>query len=118
MSSEYGIYSGEDAELIVDFIDVNFADLQDVIVGVVIGKALKKTWKKSTVTDANQVVAVSGKPTQCKVRLYRSETATWPEGPMSVEVTQVFTDAGFPSGKHVPFKQYLVQFENLLTKTA
>lgn len=104
-------------ELIVEFHDVNFADLDDVIVGVVIGKALKKTCKKSSGTEATKVLAVDGEPTQCKFRLFRSETSAWESGQMTIEVTQVFPDAGFPEGKHTPFKIVAPYFENLYTKT-
>jgi hypothetical protein len=117
MSNE-AVYTGEDMELILEFHDINFADLQDVIVGVVVGKELKKTCKKSSGTDALKVLAVAGEPTQCKFRLFRSETKTWASGPMAIEATQVFADAGFPDGKHTPFKIIAPFFENLYTKNS
>lgn len=105
-------------EIVVEFHDINFADLQDVLVGVVVGKTLKKTCKKSSVTTGFEVLEVAGEPTQCKFRIFRSETKLWENGPMTFEVTQVFTDPGFPNGKHTPFKIPAPYFENLYTKNS
>jgi hypothetical protein len=35
---------------------------------------------------------------------------------LSMEVTKVFTDASYPSNKHVIYKDNIVQFSNALTK--
>jgi hypothetical protein len=118
MTPQVAIYTGEDSELVVDLIDDNFADVQDVIVGFVVGQTLRKTCKKTSNVPANAVVAYTGQPTKCIARLFRSETQGWAKGPLSVEVTVVYTDANFPQGRHISIKEYLCEFDNILTKNA
>jgi hypothetical protein len=36
---------------------------------------------------------------------------------LSMEITKVFTDANYPSGKHVIYKDNIVQFVNAVTKS-
>lgn len=110
------VYTGEDTEIVIDLVDVNFADLVDLIVGVVVGKVLVKTCKK-TGSGATQVVAHS-EPTKCIVRLFRSETKTWAPGLLSMEVTTVGSSSSFPLGKHTIFKENIVLFQDAKTKNA
>lgn len=111
------LYTGEDVEVIVDLIDKNFSDVSDVIVGVVLNKALKKTCKK-TLTGAAQVVADPSNAKRCIFRLFRSETKTWEAGMLSLEITVVVSDANFAAGKHSTFRENIVQFNNTLTKNS
>lgn len=111
------VYTGEDIEVVIDLVDSNFADLTDVIVGVVVNKVLVKTCKKSS-SAANQVIAHPTNPTMCKIRLFRSETQTWAPGMLSMEVTKKATDSGFPQGKHTVYKDNIVLFQNAYTKNA
>lgn len=109
---------GEDAELTIDLIDTDFTEVEDVIVGFVVGQTLRKTCKKSSDVAAFMVTAHETEDTKCIARLFRSETAEWPKGPLSVEVTVVYADPNFPEGKHMSFKQYVCEFDNFLTKSA
>lgn len=111
------VYTGEDVEVVIDLVEENFADMVDVIVGVVVNKILVKTFKK-TLTGATAVVAHPTEPTMCIVRLFRSETKTWAPGPLSMEVTKVMADSDFPLGKHTVFKENIVLFSNAYTKNA
>jgi hypothetical protein len=118
MTPQVAIYTGEDSELVVDLLDDNFADVQDVIVGFVVGQHLRKTCKKTSNQSSHAVVAFTGQPKKCIARLFRSETKNWTKGPMSVEVTVVYTDANFPQGRHIAYKEYLCEFDQLLTHNA
>lgn len=112
------IYTGEDGELVVDLIDVNFADVQDVIVGFVTNKLLQKTCKKTDNQAAHRVVAHPTDAKKCIARIFRSETKNWPKGQLVIEVTIVYTDANFPQGRHVSYKEYLCEFDHILTHNA
>ncbi len=111
------VYTGEDIEIVIDLVDEIFADLNDVIVGVVVNKVLVKTLKK-TASGALQVLPHETDPAKCVVRLFRSETKTWAPGLLSMEVTLVSGSSSFPLGKHSIFKENIVLFSNALTKTA
>lgn len=111
------VYTGEDVEVAIDLIDVNFADLVDVIVGVVVNKLLVKTCKKS-LTGGAQVIAHPTEPTMCIIRLFRAETKTWAAGPLSMEVTTVASSSSFPLGKHTIFKENIVLFQDAKTKNS
>lgn len=112
------IYTGEDIEVAIDLVDVNFADLTEVIVGVVIDKVLKKTMKKTNAPGPTQVLAHPTIPTMCLVRLFRTETQTWAPGILSMEVTLRFVDSAFAAGKNSIFKDNIVLFQNAYTKSA
>lgn len=112
------IYTGEDSEIVINLVDTNFADLVDVIAGVITNKVLRKTCKKSEADITKKVVAHATDPKKCLFRIFRDETATWEKGPMVFEITLVFSDPAFPDGKHVPFKQYICEFDTLETKSA
>jgi hypothetical protein len=112
------VYTGEDIEVIIDLIDVNFAVMTDVIVGVVVNKVLVKTMKKTSSTEALKVLPVTDAPTKCMIRLFRSETKTWQPGMLNMEVTTVSNVSGFPSGKHTLYKENIILFANAQTKNA
>lgn len=116
MITEANVYTGEDSEIVINLVDVNFSALADVIVGVITNKVLRKTLKKTSVVAANQVVAHPTDTKKCIARIFRAETTLWAKGPFVLEVTLVYVDAGFPAGKHVPYKQYMCEFEALETK--
>lgn len=118
MSQQTAIYTGEDAELVIDLLDVNFADVQDVIVGFITNKQLQKTCKKSSNQVPHRVVAHGTDPKKCIARLFRSETKNWPKGQFTVEVTVVYNDVNFPDGRHIAYKEYLCEFDQLLTHNA
>ncbi len=109
------LYTGEDVEVTIDLIDTNFADLNDIIVGVIVNKVLVKTLKKTS-TGNLQIVADPASPTRCLVRLFRSETKTWQPGTLSMEVTLKANDGRFPQGKHTTFRENIVTFYNTQTK--
>lgn len=109
------LYTGEDVEVIIDLIDTDFADLSEVIVGVVVNKVLVKTMKK-TGSGSQQVFADTGNTRRCKFRLFRSETSTWEPGMLQLEVTTVQVVSGFPDGKHNTFRANVVPFNSTLTK--
>jgi hypothetical protein len=106
------LYTGEDVTIVIDLVDDTFSLMADVIVGVIINDVLKVSFKKTTGT----VIAVSGQTKQCSVLLTRAITKGWEAGMLSMEVTKVFTDASYPSNKHVIYKDNIVQFSNALTK--
>lgn len=110
------VYTGEDIEVVIDLIDVNFADLDEVIVGVIVNKILVKTMTKTNATLALKVLAHPTVPTKCLVRLFRSETKTWAPGMLNMEVTTVSNTSGFPSGKHTLYKENIILFANAATK--
>lgn len=112
------IYTGEDIEIAIDLIDVAFADLTDVIVGVIVNKVLRKTAKK-TLTGNAQVVAHPTNPNMCIVRLFRSETKDWtPGGMLSMEVTLKSPDTAFAAGKHVTYQENIVLFQQTFTRNS
>jgi hypothetical protein len=111
------IYTGEDVEVVVDLIDKTFASVTDVIIGVVVNKALKKTCKKTS-TGATAVVVDPTNPNRCIFRLFRSETKLWEAGMLSLEVTVVTADVNFPAGRHNSFRENIIEFKNTLTKTS
>lgn len=106
------LYTGEDVTITIDLVDNTFAELGDVIVGVAINEVLKITFKKS----ASTVVAISGQPNKCAVKLTRAVTKNWVAGMLSMEITKVFTDGDYPSGKHVIYKDNIVEFLNAYTR--
>lgn len=106
------LYTGEDVTITIDLVDNNFADLADVIVGVITNDKLQVVFKKSEST----VYEISGYPKQCAVRLTRAITKTWEAGMLSMEITKKFNDSNYPSGKHVVYKDNIVEFLNTLTK--
>jgi len=116
------LYTGEDVTIAIDLVDDAFSLMADVIVGVVINDVvgvvindvLKITFKKSQST----VTAISGFPNQCSVKLTRAVTKEWEAGMLSMEITKVFTDGSYPLGKHVIYKDNIVQFSNALTKNS
>lgn len=108
------LYTGEDVTIVIDLVDDVFSSMADVIVGVIINDQLQITFKKSL----NTVVAVDSDQNQCAVRLTRAVTKTWLSGMLSMEITKVFTDADYPSGKHVIYKDNIVEFVNALTKNS
>lgn len=112
------LYTGEDVEVTIDLIDKNFADMTDVIVGIIVNKVLVKTSKKTETHAEHQVIADPASPTRCIVRLFRSETKTWQPGILSMEVTLKGIATGFPDGKHTTFRENIVTFYRTLTKNA
>lgn len=112
------IYTGEDVEVVIDLVDLNFADVQDVIVGIVVNKILVKTCKKTEATEALKVLAHPTEPTMCMVRLFRSETKTWEPGMLGMEVTIKVGDSGFPLGKHSTYRDNIVLFTKTKSKDA
>jgi len=50
--------------------------------------------------------------------LTRAVTKEWEAGMLSMEITKVFTDGSYPLGKHVIYKDNIVQFSNALTKNS
>jgi len=106
------LYTGEDVTISIDLVDNNFADLADVIVGIIINDKLKISFKKSLST----VYADTGNVKKCYVKLTRAATSTWDSGMLSMEITKKFTDANYSNGKHVIYKDNIVSFENALTK--
>jgi len=106
------LYTGEDVTIAIDLVDDAFSLMADVIVGVIINDVLKITFKKTQ----NTVTAISGYPNQCAVKLTRAVTKEWEAGMLSMEITKVFTDGSYPLGKHVIYKDNIVQFSNALTK--
>jgi hypothetical protein len=106
------LYTGEDVTIVIDLVDDTISLMADVIVGVIINDVLKVSFKKS----AGTVIAVTGQTKQCSVLLTRAVTKNWEAGMLSMEVTKVFTDAQYPSNKHVIYKDNIVQFSNALTK--
>lgn len=108
------LYTGEDVTISIDLVDINFADLSDVIVGVIINDELESVFKKSSGTVYSDLID----PKKCSIRLTRSVTSTWGNGMLSMEITKKFTDSDYPSGKHVIYKANIVQFQNSLTKNS
>lgn len=106
------LYTGEDVTIVIDLVDDEFTLMADIIVGVIINDQLQVTFKKT----AGNVYAVDNDPNQCAIRLTRATTKTWLSGMLSMEITKVFTDADYPSGKHVIYKDNIVEFVNALTK--
>ena len=106
------LYTGEDVTISIDLIDDNFTLLADLIVGVIINDKLMVTFKKSEST----VNLDPTDDTKCFVKLNRSITKTWNSGMLSMEVTKVFVDSNYPSGKHIIYKDNIVSFDNALTK--
>ena len=106
------LYTGEDVTISIDLVDVNFADLSDVVVGVIINDKLKVTFKKS----ASSVYADLTDVKKCNVKLTRVITKTWESGMLNMEITKVYVSGDYPSGKHVIYKDNIVAFENALTK--
>lgn len=106
------LYTGEDITVVIDLVDDDFSLMADVIVGVIINNVLKVSFKKS----AGTVYEVSGFAKQCSIKITRSITKDWEAGMLAMEVTKVFTDTEYPSGKHVIYKDNIVQFSNALTK--
>jgi len=94
------LYTGEDITIVIDLVDDIFTDM------VV---SFKKT--------SGTVYAVTGDANQCSVKLTRAITKTWEAGMLSMEITKVFTDSNYPSGKHVIYKDNIVQFVNAVTKS-
>jgi hypothetical protein len=107
------LYTGEDITIVIDLVDDIFTDMADVIVGVLINENLMVSFKKTSGT----VYAVTGDANQCSVKLTRAITKTWEAGMLSMEITKVFTDSNYPSGKHVIYKDNIVQFVNAVTKS-
>jgi len=107
------LYTGEDITIVIDLVDDIFTDMADVIVGVLINDNLMVSFKKTSGT----VYAVTGDVNQCSVKLTRAITKTWEAGMLSMEITKVFTDSNYPSGKHVIYKDNIVQFVNAVTKS-
>lgn len=107
------LYTGEDITVVIDLVDDEFNQLADVIVGVLINDNLMVSFKKTS----NTVYSVAGDVNQCAVRLTRAVTKTWEAGMLSMEITKVFTDSNYPSGKHVIYKDNIVQFVNAVTKS-
>lgn len=107
------LYTGEDITIVIDLVDDEFSLMADVIVGVLINEILVVSFKKT----AGTVYAVAGDVNQCSVRLTRAITKTWNPGTLAMEITKVFTDGNYPSGKHVIYKDNIVQFVNAVTKS-
>lgn len=102
MSCEVAIYPGEDKEFIVDYsdVDVNFADLSDVVVGIVVADVLRKTCRKVSPATPGQAVVVN--PDNAKQGIFRvmsSETVGWPKGAMMFEISTTFVDPDFSEGR-------------------
>ena len=106
------LYTGEDVTITIDLVDNKLSELSDIVVGVAINEVLKVTFKKTSST----VFAVDGEPNQCYVKLTRAVTQNWVAGMLSMEITKVFSDSDYPSGKHVIFKDNIVEFLNAYTK--
>ena len=106
------LYTGEDVTISIDLVDNNFADLADVIVGIIINDKLKISFKKSLST----VYADTSNVKKCYVKLTRAATSTWDSGMLSMEITKKFTDSDYSNGKHVIYKDNIVSFQNALTK--
>lgn len=94
------MYKGEDTPIIINLGTDVFADLPEVIVGIVINKVLKKTWKKTETDPEIQVLPVVDEPNQCQVLVFRDDSNAWDAGLIVLEITLVFTDVNFPDGRH------------------
>lgn len=102
MSCEVAIYPGEDKEFIVDYSDVNvnFADLTDVVVGIVVGDQVRKTCRKVNPPSSDQ--GITANPNNAKQGIFRvfgSETQTWPKAALTFEISTTFNDPDFPEGR-------------------
>ncbi len=115
---EANIFTGEDCAITINLVDVDFADLNDIFVGVITNKVLRKTMKKTADPGPNKIIAHPDvlETKKCVALIFRDETTLWEKGPLVLEVTLVYDDALFPDGKHVPYKQYICEFEPLETK--
>lgn len=106
------LYTGEDVTISIDLVDDNFTLLQNLLVGIIINDKLMVTFSKT----AGTVYVNPTDNTQCFVKLYRSITKTWNSGMLSMEVTKIYTDSNYADGKHIIYKDNIVQFQNALTK--
>jgi uncharacterized protein (DUF1919 family) len=106
------LYTGEDVTISIDLVNDNFTLLEDLIVGVIINDKLMVTFLKSD----DSVFVDPDDNTKCFVKLTRAITKNWNSGMLSMEVTKVYTDEEYPAGKHIIYKDNIVQFQNALTK--
>jgi len=116
MAQDVVLYQGEDSPIVFDLGTDVFADLTDVIIGVRIDKTLKKTYKKSESDAAKQVLEVEDEASKCCILLNRTDTLQWPKGLLVFEITLVYEDEDYPSGRHDTEVVPVGQFGETLTR--
>lgn len=110
------IYTGDDSELFLSNMGVDFSTLIDMYIGIVINEKLVKVYKKSELDPLKVILPVTGEAESCQINFVRAETKTWDSGTsIYAELTFIVTDADFPSGKHIIKRILLCTFRKALT---
>lgn len=106
------IYTGDDSEIFLTNLGINFADLVNLYCAIIINEKVVKVYKKSESDPEKLLSPVVGEPQSCSLLFYTAETKEWANpSQIDAELSFFVVDPEFPvTGKRIGIRIKLCEF--------